>query len=47
MYDRQLEPSEVIPTTGCSNSGSTTALAAPSTAPAAWLKDDLQIELRP
>ena len=47
MYLRQDDPSDVIPTIGRARSGASTARAAPSTAPAAWLSEDLQTEFSP
>ena len=47
MYLSDEVPSEVMPMTGRVASGASTARAAPTTAPAAWLSEDLQIALRP
>ena len=47
MYDRHEDPREVIPITGRSIFVISEVLAAPKTAPAAWLKDDLQTEFNP
>ena len=47
MYFRQDDPRLVMPTTRRSRFGGSTAIAAPSTAPAACDSDDRQTEFNP